>query len=62
LDRLRPGNLPPGREITLRVGDFYLFESGYSGCYWMMFGGGLVIFICLNQDFQDIQDLQDVIG
>jgi hypothetical protein len=44
------------------VGDFYLSESGFPGCYWMMFGGGLVIFICLNQDFQDIQDLQDVIG
>ena len=44
------------------VGDFYLFESGYSGCFWMIFGGGLVIFICLNQDFQDIQDLQDVFG
>ncbi|ALB41458.1 MULTISPECIES: hypothetical protein [unclassified Anabaena] len=55
-------------DVWWGVGDFYLFESGFpgysgfTGCYWMMFGGGLVIFICLNQDFQDIQDLQDVIG
>jgi hypothetical protein len=32
------------------VGDFYLSESGYpgysgfTGCFWMIFGGELVIF------------------
>jgi hypothetical protein len=55
-------------DVWWGVGDSYLSESGFpgysgfTGCFWMIFGGGLVIFICQNQDFQDIQDLQDVFG
>ncbi|MDM3862921.1 MAG: hypothetical protein PT118_24560 [Aphanizomenon gracile PMC644.10] len=37
------------------VGDFYLSESGFSGCCWMIVFWKLVIFICLNQDFQDLR-------
>jgi hypothetical protein len=54
------------------VGYFYLSDSeawrshirisrilGFTGCYWMIVFWKLGIFNCLNQDFQD---LQDVIG
>jgi hypothetical protein len=30
-------------------------RQGFAGCFWMIFGGELVILFCLNQDFQDLR-------
>ena len=34
---------------------FCVSPGGFTGCYLMIFGGELVIFICQNQDVQDLR-------